>query len=398
MKNKFVWSDNWCIEDETSWFVDGEHNILLKLDLKTNECNFVVEVPCNGKNGFRLNPRCIKVENDIVCMPDMGDSIWVYQLESAEFKRIAINNPNDKRLSIGNFWIYNKKIVAVSMGLNQIIEIDIQTKKIDNYYNLNEQISTSIKIDDSIYCVSPISNCIYQFNLVTKKCLNHVLPSKIPGIYTISYDGENFWLSGYCKEIYIWNREKNILKILDNFPEQFGIYNYKGNKSNIVDCALKHYDVPIFLSSIPIGQFIWFIPFQTNKIIYIDRDTYNINSFEIVEEDENEYSIASNRLKHKYLVEYILEDRYIGLFSLKNNCIFEIDTAEKRVNRKKYYFSEDCILKMTQLMMNQKQYFVEGIAVEREAYMKALESNYIENIMTMKTNIGRTIHQEMVLR
>lgn len=33
-------------------------------------------------------------------------------------------------------------------------------------------------------------------------------------------------------------------------------------------------------------------------------------------------------LGHKYLLEYILSERYIGLFSLKNRWIIEIDTKE----------------------------------------------------------------------
>ena len=164
MNNKYIWSDGWWIEDSEAWFVDGERNILLKLNTRTNECSFIASIPNGKQNRFRLNPKCLKIENAIYCMPDTGDYIWIYQLEKREFKQIKVNNPKKGRLAINNFWLHGKKIFAVSIGLRQIIEIDTDKKCIVNYYDLDGNISESILISDNIFCVSSETNIVYQFD------------------------------------------------------------------------------------------------------------------------------------------------------------------------------------------------------------------------------------------
>ena len=69
--NGFCWSDNWWIEDNNAWFVDGERDVLLKLNFLTNQCEFIKKIPNDEKKTFRQNPRCIKYHNDIVCLTDI---------------------------------------------------------------------------------------------------------------------------------------------------------------------------------------------------------------------------------------------------------------------------------------------------------------------------------------
>ena len=395
MKNSFIWSDNWWVENEKAWFVDGETNILFQIDLNTQECKLIAELPNIEKNTFRLNPRCIKYENDIYCMPDTGDCIWVYQLECEQFTQIQINTPPKVRLGVNFFWIYNEKIWAVSVGLSKILEIDTNGKKIDNYYNIGGQISTTIMVQDSIYCVSPVKNCIYQFDLVTKKCIEHIIPNVKGGLRTICFNSDSFWLSGYHKEIYIWNKEKNMVKMLDKFPIEFGIYNYEKNNKLILDCDSDCYDVATFLSSIFVGRYIWFIPFRTNRIIYVDKDTYEINVFEILEEEETESSLLSNRMKHKYLLEYIRDNRYIGLYSLKNKCMLEIDTNERKIEWREYFFNNESLQKMAFLFDEQKMVFLEENSIYREAYKIKLEKNNIAKKDRLYESIGLKIYRKI---
>ena len=59
----------------------------------------------------------------------------------------------------------------------------------------------------------------------------------------------------------------------------------------------------------------------------------------------------------KFLVEYILDNRYIGVFSFKNNCIFEIDTLERRKVTKVYTFNNDYRQKMSGRSFSDKSKF-----------------------------------------
>ena len=56
MGNSFVWSDNWWVENEDAWFVDGENNLLFHYNFLSNKYNLVAEIPYESKNTFRFYP------------------------------------------------------------------------------------------------------------------------------------------------------------------------------------------------------------------------------------------------------------------------------------------------------------------------------------------------------
>lgn len=343
LDNYFCWSDNWWIEENNAWFVDGERDILFKLDFLTNQCEYIKEIPNNTKWKFRQNPRCLKYKNDIICLPDLSEHIWIYHAD--EFEKIEIKNPDKVRILINNFWIFDDKLYAVSVGLKQILEINLEKRRIDNYYTIYDstiQIAGSVKVDEKIFVVSSISNQVYEFDLITKKTVIYELTDVNDKFYTICFDGKKFWLSGYNKAIYCWNKDEGIVDVINKFPKQFGIYDYSGKKDIFLNCELTTYDVPVFIDIKMVGKYVWCIPYQTNNILYIDKDIVEISIFDILNEKETDNSIV-RMLTHKYLSEYIKDNRYIGIYSLKNNYVLEIDVEKMKISRKKFFFNNSCI-------------------------------------------------------
>lgn len=389
----FMWSNNWYIEDDKGWFIDGRRDILCCLDFKSDQCEFVMDLPNAGSNRFQ----CIKIKNEIFCMPGISGCIWIYNLDDSHFSKIEIENPNNDRLSISSFWEYEDKLFALSKGLKKVIEIDIKKKVIDNYHIIcsveEEKIEENIRVDSEIYCVSTVSNRIYMFDLKAKETMVYTIPKVEGGLYAISYDGYQFWLSGYRKEIYIWNKENNSTKILKDFPEQFGIYNLKGDSKNFLDCRSIVYDIPVFIEIRALGQYIWFIPFQTNKIIYVDRDTHEIYTLEIENEDENVDSLMSRPLSHKYLLEYVRDDRYIGLFSLKNSYILEIDTEKKKTERKEYILSNKYLSETLRICGGWTLYENDG--VDKKLYESLLLDKGREGLNKKTNNVGLKIYEAL---
>ncbi len=395
--NCFIWSDNWYIDNNEAWFVDGERDILCCLNLKSNTCDYAVKIPNSNLDEFRLNSRCIKFENEVFCMPDKGERIWVYNLNDRYFQQIDIKNPNKVRISIVDFWEYDNKLFAVSIGLKQVIEINIDKKVIDNYYALcdtpEKQIAKSIKVGMNIYCVSAVSNHIYQFDLKIKKSTVYTIPKAEGGFYTISFDGCKFWLSGYRKEIYIWDKENNSTNILRDFPRQFGIYNFARNEKYILDCERTVYDTPAFIESRVAGNYIWFIPFQTNKIIYVDRVTFQVNVLEN-EENESISSLSSYYLAHKYLVLYMEDDRYIGLFSFKDNSVLEIDAIKMTIVKKVYSFGQEYL---NTFMAALEKNFNEVNWFHRIIFQKILLAASTRVNRKMSNEVGTSIYSKMML-
>lgn len=389
----FIWSDNWWLENDNVWFVGGAENVLFRLNLKTNECESAVGIPEETTSKFRLTPFILKCGDDIFCMPDNGNCIWVYNVCSEKFRKISINNPNNVRVGIYDFWEYDNKLFMVSNGLNQVIEIDITKKKIEKYYKICREgsIRKSIRVGTKIYSLSGKFNEVYQFDIITKEVNLYKLPNIGRKFSTLCFDGEKFWLSGYCKEIYVWNKEGNTIIKLDGFSKEFGIYNFSKNTDGKIDYTMNEYELPTFLYSISVGESIWFIPFQTNKIIYVNIQSHEIEVFEVAEEEETKESLLERTsLLYKYILEYVRENRYIGLFSLKNNCILEIDTLTKNVKMNYYTLSEKCMYEMSNIYHGQR--FYESNKSHTQLFKYLLSRNMKNAYNIIDGNIGIKIY------
>nr|WP_300786850.1 hypothetical protein [uncultured Acetatifactor sp.] len=398
----FIWSDSWWIENDVAWFVGGRTNALYRLDRKTKQCEFVAMPPELASDGFRLNPRCIKCGDDIFMMPDISSSIWVYHIAESRYEQIRIANPDKARTGINNFWQCGEKIFAVSTGLKQVIEIDIRERRITDCWNLcdRKDIKTamSVKVGTAIYTVSAVSGEIYKFDIQTKESISYELSGIEDGLHTICFDGEKFWLSGYRKEIYVWDEDKNRTVCIEGFPEDFGLYNFDGTGESLLDCESSLYEKPLFTSSVASKQDVWFIPFQTNKIVYVNRETYELFVFDIEEENETMRSLSLHYLADKYLMEYVVDDCCIGLYSLKNYCIIEIDTIEKKVEKKEYSFSNSCLKSTAQVFDRFKNFVLfEGREIENRIFAEKLLAVDANLRITESESVGWKIFKEMTL-
>lgn len=111
----FIWSGyEWSIEDNVAYFVDAEKDILCELDLKTSECGGLAVMPNKLPENFMLNTRCLKINNEIFCMPCFGDRIWIYNCEDSSFNFIKLKKPERYSLYMEYSWQINDKVVSVS--------------------------------------------------------------------------------------------------------------------------------------------------------------------------------------------------------------------------------------------------------------------------------------------
>lgn len=392
----FPWSENWFIENEKAWFVLGMHNILCCLNLNTNMCEMVEHIPNGTLSEYRLMSCCIKFHSSIYCLPANGSSIWVYDLDSYSFSEICINNSEKVFLSVYDLWEYDNKIFAVSIGLKQIIEINAIEKKVENYYVLCNKgsIARSVKVGTLIYTLSGGAEEIYIFDLITKKITVYTCSDIGRKFNTICFDGKDFWLSGYNKEIYVWNEQKNEITIITDFSSEFGIYSFEVDKAGKVDYITDNYNLPAFLYSAVVGEKVWFIPFQTNKIMYADKENHHLYTFEIDEEIETKESCLERTFSRaKYILEYIKEDRYLGLFSIKNNKVLEIDAKELKYEWCNYCFSDECLTKYSRLIGN---VFYEENVWDRENYNRILHLDDYKLQSINRTSVGTSIYNKVM--
>lgn len=393
--NTFIWSDNWWIDRNKAWFVSGIQNILFCLDLDTHMCESAVMIPDKSKKKFRVTPFCIKYGKDIFCLPGFGEYIWVYNLVSEQFMQIKVENPHKNQLWF-DFWVHENKIWAISRLTNKLLEIDPVKKEVQHYHIIcgEDVVSASIMVDHDLYCLSNKLGRIYQYNLLSKSKEIYEIPDINKKLATICYDGKRFWISGYCKEIYVWEKTENSLIKIDDFPKNFGVYNFGKTTGDVLDCEREEYELPTFSYLLSMGKFVWFIPYETNMIMYADKQTYRLKVFEIEGESETRESVLAWHCAltgFRYVVEYTKDNRYIGLFSTKSGRILEIDTHELKYRWKEYSFSEKCLRQCAEL--NGKIYHEEKI-IERKIYEMLIYAEKNNVFYDNKSNTGVEIYRK----
>ena len=406
-KIEFLWSDNWSILENEAWFVTGEQDILFCIDRKTRSTTFAKEIP-ERKNSFRLHPKCIKYGDTVFCLPDTGENIWCYHVSSDTWKKIVVDNPQKIRIACTNSWIIEDKLYIVSIGLKQILEVDISREIVTFYYDLpvknGESISSSILIGQHIYVtgVSPVY--IYKFDCLTKKIEVIQLFGLNDSIQTISYDGEKFWLSGRCRKIYIWKEDTNEIISLDSLPDELGIWNFSGKYDFLLNYHVDAVEMPLFLYSIFVNKYIWFIPAQSNEILYIDTKTYEIRIFHLKNEDQTEENVKTQLLGHKYLLEYVRSERYIGLFSLKNRWVIEIDTLELNYNILQFHVRVEHTHKIRKTILYDK-FCLDNLSYEHEVMrmeelfeyiqLKVMDKRFMYENERMAVSVGEDIYARL---
>lgn len=325
----FIWSDGWCIDEEEIWFMAGNLDILFSMDNLDGGVTLVDAIPSGEICSFRCHPRCVKKGDSIFCLPDIGEDIWCYHLSDGSWTRICVENPESVRLSCVTAVFYRDKLYIVSVGLKQIIELDVHRENIDHYYDLlggdEQRIAGSVQVKDCIYIVAYNPACIYKFNFSDKEIQVYPLLDIDDQLQTICFDGKKIWLSGRRRNVYIWEEDIEKITVLNDLPDSLGIWNFSGKYKQLLNYIEDLADAPLFFDSISVGQYVWFIPSQTNEILYVDKDTFEIKVFPLEGEEQTEGDVRTQLLRHKYLVEYIKDNRYIGLFSLKNKWVLEID-------------------------------------------------------------------------
>lgn len=394
INNLAFWNDGWFIENDIAWFLSSEKNAIFKYSFESGRCEFVAKIPSKGKDIFRQYVKCIKSDNNVICLPCSADSFLLYSIESNTWTEIKIDNHGNDKLSC---WEYVKKgnvLYILSNGLKKVIALDITEKRVIGYYKLSEKtedvLGSVISEGNMLYAVSSCYSQIYAFDCSKKKTSVYRLPDDIDDNFrSISFLNKKIWLSGRKKKLYRWDIEMEKIDIYEKFPSDFGIYNFSGECDRLLDCETDRFDVPIFIESIHLNQCIWFIPFQTNKILYYNFEADKLKEFEMEEEEENEYSLKNRILKHKYLIEYVKDNRYIGLYSLRNEHVIEIDTETLEYRFLPFVVDESCETLFENRIWDEKR------KSDSLVYLSKLKSQN-ENESKSNKCIGKHIYQKII--
>lgn len=361
-------------EDDDIWFIEDVDNKLCYMNLNRRIIKDISVVPTEGEDTFRMNSRCVKHREFIFCLPDRAEKIYIYDTYENEFEYCELNNPEGVRVGIYNSWKEDSTLWCVAYGLSQIVEIDLDKRVIVAYYNLFESVNELVgyeatKKKDYIYCVSKNSTMICKFDTINKsmKYFNLLIDEK--GLNTIAVDGDEFYLTGYSKRIYIWNENTNEIQMLSNFPGKYMVYGSDGEEINNL-----FYNMPLFYRSIVTKKNIIFLPWNctgtiSSGLIVFDKKSNKIETFVLCDETKGANGY--------YSVCYMKPEGRVGIFSSKLLDIFEIDIRDNTV--KNIGFKREC----NEILMRS--------LIERKNIIEEAYSNHLEHFLKIfytKNEIG----------
>ena len=348
----FCWSDKWCIEGTTAWFVTAESNILMQYDMKDESGKVLSKIP--DAQGLRWNPECIKYNDEIICFPDRGKNVWIYSLLTHKWNEVIIEQKENKRMLCQFLYRDGDNICFVSRGLGNIYVLNMRTRKITEYINRRmyensvdgtfRGLSNGVIIGKNIYFSLAETSSILIFNHSEKELSVKRIDMEIQ-IMRIQDDKDKIWLVGLDKAIYIWDLDRDTVKKVANFPKSFGGYMLQNDNSYKISFTSEKFSKSLFCTPIICGKYIWLIPWHGTEILYIEKESFKISTFEIEGEKAGDLDLIM--LGARYLINYVREERYLGIFSGKSGCEIEIDMKEK-----KYRYLEMLINKEDLLAFN----------------------------------------------
>lgn len=326
----FFWSDNWWFEGDTAWFISGGYNILFQYNMTTGETVSLSTIP--DAKGFRWNAECMKNGDQIFCFPDRGDKLWIYSLQSDKWEGIEIEKEKDERLTCqfmymaeNCIWFVSRclcKLYAFNLEKREIADYDLKiqgTEEKTNPYNI---LSNGVFVDGQIYFAGAKSNFIIIFDPDTKEAVFKQLDIQ-DGFMRIQKVDDNIYIIGLKKAIYIWNYKNNSIHIVDDFPEEFGLYTLQEEGAHKKDCTSDRGEGPLFCVPMECDEYVWLVPWNGTEIIRLNKITLKTEIYAI--EGERAEYLEECLFACRYLLNYMRDNRYLGLFSAKNQLQIEID-------------------------------------------------------------------------
>jgi len=305
-----MWTDSWFIEGDDAYFVGAECQILFKANIMSGDIETMAVLPVKDIFSFRGHPICIKRNDNIYCLPDTENNVFVYSINNKQWKTIDLELGDSDRLNMCLYMSLDKSFFIGYISSGRIISILDDTLEIDydNKIELNdgEKILFAKIINKSFTLYTNQSN-IYFFDCDNKQIIKRYV------------DG---WFRLY-EEIISFER------FLCSNNNEVGIAVMK--KNNDLGLSLKDansQDAFNFSSIEKYKNEIWFVPKKLNKIGVYNTETKEQRWIEIIEEKNGIFNTYP--LRQNYVRLYYRNNNYLGLYSMNMHRVVEIDTQKKK--------------------------------------------------------------------
>lgn len=353
-----LWSDSIFIDNNIAFMVTGRKGCLFSCDLKSGETKYISTIPAE-----RMIQRycwgCIRVGEHIYCLPYDGKEIWIYDLDASKWSSIIVDESFKGRLLMCHYEMIDDTLLLYSCGKNSVLFIDVREKKKTKEIQLPGDPNYTLSIrpwgskgEDVLF--SNDSNTIYYSSTLVDEFKTINLTNGIQqddSLCRLVKSGSFIWGCGYFNQIYKIDINSGETYIINDFPKDFGRLNFYEDHEMELIREEKH-DLPTFIYSFLVGNYVCYIPFQTSHILFVDITTDEVRGLYIPEEEittqDKPWEWECNC---RFMAEYVREDRWIGLYGMKTGNRYEFDIINWDYDKKSYfYYDSDAFAYFRQML------------------------------------------------
>lgn len=280
------------IKNNLYLLIDGSSELIM-CDLLTNKRYFIGKIQ---RDDSYFTTSCVAGEK-IYYFSYYGNKFCVFDTNNKKLKYVKTDiELNGKRIGECSSCVFYKDSIYVLCGPNSIplIKIDVLS---DCTYACSDWISEGIKrygcivysntfcnpciVDNNIWIPTNVPDVIIKYNM-DENIYEFVELLKYNNVYNlIVFDGKNFWLSGNSTIIVKMNYSDV------NSIERLEI----SDKILIRESILRKYT---FYTGYIIGDYIYYLPLQSNYLLRVEMSTGNIELIKKINEDN--YCFLSTEL------------------------------------------------------------------------------------------------------
>lgn len=198
--------DSAYYDGEYFWFIGRGDNVIY---LISNEYRIeaVAKIP-SGVN-LRDTPNCIRHTNSIICLPDKGKKIVIFNLITKKMDYIDVQISR-ARTSILNAFMYKDRLWCVSYSSGEILKCNVYSCEVEQRFKIlacsaNNYNAKVELVENNLYLVNKINNSFSVFNLDTEEYRTISVDCDENGFSTIAVVDNVVYLTGRKNNIYCWN-------------------------------------------------------------------------------------------------------------------------------------------------------------------------------------------------
>lgn len=224
-----------CAEKgEELFFVSSEVNLLCAMSVENQKIRFIDNCPEEIFSQSSLFGNVACYNNKLILAPLMAKNIWIYDFETSFWEPIKLNE-NIANVSFKFFGMvpFRNQVFFLGHYFNGIICVDIDDRSVHEIpiNNIDNEKTDGLFLWDYVirdklcYIPSLKSNQVIILDLETKKIEYRRVGDNNNRYVGITWDGSSFWLAPRRNGKYVrWDGDSNVTE--HNLPEEFNKDDY----------------------------------------------------------------------------------------------------------------------------------------------------------------------------